>query len=66
MAKETKQDFGIEPVTGKNPQEVAKKFIDGDLPNVKDGYDGYQNGSSSLVNNATIKTDKKKSAEEDL
>ena len=65
MVKEAKQDFGAEPTTGKNPQEVAKKFIDGDLPNVEDGYDGYQTGISSLVNNATIKTDKK-SAEEDL
>ena len=64
MVKEAKQDFGIEPVTGKNPQEVAKKFIEGDLPNVKDGYDGYQNGSSSLVNNATKKLSQKEGKED--
>ena len=64
MAKEAKQDFGIEQVTGKNPQEVAKKFLDGNLPNVKDGYDGYQNGSSSLVNNATRKESYKDSKED--
>ena len=64
MAKEAKQDFGIEPVSGKNPQEVAKKLIDGKLPEAKDGYDGYQNGSSSLVNNATRKVSKKESKED--
>ena len=64
MAKEAKSDFGIEPVSGKNPQETAKKFIDGNLPHPKDGYDGYQNGSSSLVNNATRKVSQKEGKED--
>lgn len=38
-----------------NPQETAEKFINNDLEKPKDGYDGFQRGSSSLVNNATKK-----------
>lgn len=34
--------------------EAAKKFLDGDLPKPKDGYDGFQHGSTSLVNDADI------------
>ena len=64
MVKEAKQDFGIEPVEGKNPQDTAKKFLDGNLPQPKDGYDGYQNGSSSLVNNATRKVSQKEGKED--
>lgn len=37
------------------PQEAAEKYLEGNLPKPVDGYDGYQDGSSSLVNNATHK-----------
>jgi len=37
------------------PQEAAEAYQGGNLPKPVDGYDGYQTGISSVVNNATIK-----------
>lgn len=39
-------------------QDVAEKFLNGDLEKPQDGYDGIDPGHKSLKNHATIKFQK--------
>ena len=39
---------------GKTGMDNAKRFIKGDYPKPKDGYDGLQNGTGSIVNKGYI------------
>ncbi|MCP3684470.1 MAG: hypothetical protein GY861_17535 [bacterium] len=38
-----------------NPQKVAEKYLEGDLPGAPNSYTGYGPGSSSLQDTKTIR-----------